>query len=525
LLIFSLFKKLIIYEIWITLPEIKNNSKMNINPKTISSNPDFTFVDNLAAPSCIINLQLNIVYANKSFSGLFNLSRGKSQNLLLKQFFRIDDIEKVLLDKLKKSQSGEQLFNFIALSKNAAQTDKVREMSLLAQRLKTPENHFLLTIHDAQLTNLALRPDVTEKHLFRLLLNELPDAIYFKDLQGRFFLTNRLHVKKLGLKSVDDFIGKTDFDLFTEEHARQAYNDEQEVILTGKSISKEEKETHHDGSVTYASTSKMPLKNEWGKVIGTFGISKDITAIKNAEIELLKARALLQEANDAKDKFFSILAHDLKNPFNSLIGLSDLLIEDYHDFSEKEIMEMLHRIRQTSEITYSLLENLLDWSRVQSGSITYNPEPVKLRELITDVIDLNQSHAYAKAIAVNYESDEEIFVNADKNMLRTIIRNLVSNAIKFTEKGGRVSVISSRNSENIIIIVEDTGIGMDSITLQQLFKISEKVKTYGTGEESGTGLGLIIAQEFVEKHQGTIAVQSIQGKGSKFTVSIPIQKP
>lgn len=495
---------------------------MRNNPSTNSPITEYSFIDNLTAPSCIINQQLNIVYTNQSFSGLFHLSRGNQQNLFLNQLFRIEDAAKILLDKLQKASAQETLFNLVALSKSAASPDKAREMSLMIQRLITPVNHFLLTLHNAQISNFAVRPDVTEKHLFRLLLNELPDAIYFKDLQGRFFLTNRLHVKKLGFKSVDDFIGKTDFDLFTEEHARQAYNDEQDVIMTGKSISKEEKETHHDGSVTYASTSKMPLKNEWGNVIGTFGISKDITAIKNAEIELRNARALLQEANDAKDKFFSILAHDLKNPFNSLIGLSDLLIEDYHSFSEHEILTMLHRIRQTSEITYSLLENLLDWSRMQSGAITFNPELVNLSELIVDIFDLNQSHAYAKSITLENRLPQNIPLQGDKNMLRTIFRNLVSNAIKFTEMGGSVVVEGEIKDESVVVKVKDTGIGMDRDTLEKLFKITEKVKTYGTNEESGTGLGLIIVREFVEKHHGNITVQSLQGKGSEFKVVLPM---
>jgi len=497
---------------------------MNQNLKSNSQEHGLSFIDNLKVPACIVTAQLTILRSNKPFSIIFGLSRSNSKDLPLTHFFRIDEILDDLLSKIANPHAEENSFRFFALAKGLNTAGKSGETKLLLQRLEMPENYFLLTILESRSKSTELRPDVSEKHLFRLLLNELPDAIYFKDLKGRFFLTNRLHVRKLGFQSVEDFIGKTDFDLFTEEHASEAFDDEQEVIKSGITISKEEKETHLDGTVTYASTSKMPLKNERGKVIGTFGISKDITAIKNAEIELRKAREELQTANDAKDKFFSILAHDLKNPFNSLIGLSDLLIEEYHDFSDVEIVDMLKRLRQTSETTFALLENLLDWSQMQNNSITFSPEPVELHELISDIVDLNQSHAFSKNISLFQQTPKEISIVADKNMLRTIIRNLVSNAIKFTPKGGKVSVKSHEVAENVVITVEDTGIGMDENTLKNLFKISEKVKSYGTDEETGTGLGLIIVHEFVEKHQGTVAVQSLHGKGTKFTVSFPGKK-
>jgi two-component system, sensor histidine kinase and response regulator len=492
-------------------------------PKSNFSEPEFDFVDVFTLPVCIFNSEWAVQRFNRPFSVFFNLVSEYSRPQPLDDFFVIEATGRDLLSSITDSASGVNSIRFFALAKGVKKSNSEVKTDLLVQRIELSKNHFLLTVVEHQSRRKALQPEVSEKHLFRLLLNELPDAIYFKDLQGRFFLTNRLHVKKLGLKSVDEFIGKTDFDLFTDEHARQAYSDEQEIILTGKSISKEEKETHHDGSVTYASTSKMPLKNEWGSVIGTFGISKDITAIKNAEIELRKARTLLQEVNDAKDKFFSILAHDLKNPFNSLIGLSDLLIEDYHDFSEDEIMDMLHRIRQTSEITYSLLENLLDWSRMQSGAITFSAEFVNLSELIADIIDLNQSHAYSKNISLENHTPQFLMLEADKNMLRTIFRNLVSNAIKFTENGGKVMVSGEVKDGKVAVNVKDTGIGMDEETLEKLFKISERVKTYGTNEESGTGLGLIIVREFLEKHHGNITVQSLQGKGSEFTVILPMK--
>ncbi len=375
--------------------------------------------------------------------------------------------------------------------------------------------------YSAKSAERLARPKISDEHLFKLLLSELPDAIYFKDREGRFFLTNRLHTKKMGLSSAQDFIGKTDFDLFSEKHAREAFDDEQNVIQSGITISKEEKETRLDGSETWASTSKMPLKNEHGETVGTFGISKDITQIKNAEIQLREARRILQEANDAKDKFFSILAHDLKNPFNSLLGLSEILVEDFDKLANDEKLGMVKKIQSTSESAYALLENLLDWSRVQRGSMHIEPESTNLKQLLDEVIALNYLQAFNKNISLYTNIKAELRVFADPNMLKTIIRNLVSNAIKFTMPGGEVKISGHSDEDNTHILVEDNGIGMSAETCKKLFSISEKNKTYGTNDESGTGLGLIICQEFAAKNKGDIKVSSHEGVGSTFTIILP----
>jgi signal transduction histidine kinase len=255
--------------------------------------------------------------------------------------------------------------------------------------------------------------------------------------------------------------------------------------------------------------------------VGTFGISKDITQIKNAEIKLRQARRILQEANDAKDKFFSILAHDLKNPFNSLLGLSEILVEDFDKLANYEKLNMVKRIHGTSESAYALLENLLDWSRLQRGSMHLEPESTNLKQLVDDVIALSFLQAHNKNIALHTEIKDELRVFADPNMLKTIIRNLVSNAIKFTMPGGYVKISGHSDEWSTHIKVEDNGIGMSTEACKKLFSISEKNKTYGTNDESGTGLGLIICQEFAIKNKGDIEVSSHEGRGSTFTVILP----
>jgi PAS domain S-box-containing protein len=488
--------------------------------KALLNQNDLFFLEKLNVPSCFLNKDFDIVFANPGFLNLFSIKKAHLADKNLKAFFRFEK------DKLHTELADSEKHGFPAIQELVFLNEKPidnehRKARLFIQPYNIEKQFFLLQVTEIKIFRQNDRPDVTDQHLFKLLLNELPDAIYFKDNLGRFFLTNRLHIKKLGLNNVDEFIGKTDFDLFTEEHAQQAFNDEQHVIRSGETISKEEKETHLDGSETWASTSKMPLRNEQGKIVGTFGISKDITQIKNAEIQLRKAEKILQEANAAKDTFFSILAHDLKNPFNSLIGMSDLLLDEFDDLSDDEKIQMLTRIHQTSESAYALLENLLDWSRVQTGALSIYTQNLELEPLVDEILELSHLHAYAKNISIIKSVPGSTVVLADDNMLRTIIRNLVSNAIKFTRPGGEIKILAETEDGKVKITIEDNGVGMDDKTLKRLFKISEKIKTYGTADESGTGLGLIIVREFVEKNKGSITVSSTEGKGSKFVVLLP----
>lgn len=479
------------------------------------------FINNLFAPALVFSKELIVLSGNKSFGDLLGIKLELVEGSSLSQLFNIPIPHKELQKQLSVLSASPSATFTLKVAINAAQfSGSFTDISILVQNFKAHQLFLGMVMVKAKPKNRP-GPDISDEQLFRLLLNELPDAIYFKDLKGRFFLTNRLHVKKLGFSDEADFVGLTDFDLFSEEHARQAFNDEQQVIRTGKTISKEEKETYFDGSETWASTTKMPLRNVAGEIVGTFGISKDISMVKNTEFRLRKAEKKLQEANAAKDKFFSILAHDLKNPFNSLIGMSEVLVEDFVDLSENEKLEMVLKIQRTSESAYALLENLLDWSRMQQGAIPLIKKTLDLKSLTEEAIEVNQLHAYNKKIEITNKVLKGETIIADENMIRTVLRNLLSNSIKFTHQGGKVTVFSERDKKGLHIIVEDNGIGMDAETQSNLFKISEKVKTYGTNDETGTGLGLIICRDFVEKNNGVISVESKVGAGSKFRISFP----
>jgi signal transduction histidine kinase/ligand-binding sensor domain-containing protein len=239
--------------------------------------------------------------------------------------------------------------------------------------------------------------------------------------------------------------------------------------------------------------------------------------------ELIRINIELNELNATKDKFFSIIAHDIKNPFHTLMGFAELMQINFGNWTEDKKLQIVHKLNTTSKYIYELLENLLQWSRSQRGTIEYNPEKIHLQEQIDYILMLLKNSADAKEIGLRSTlPDENLYVNVDIRMLHTILRNLVSNAVKFTNAGGLIIVeIESKEREALIRIV-DNGVGISSETLMTIFDIGSHHSTEGTNKERGTGLGLILSKEFIEKNKGKIWVESVEGKGSIFSFTLPL---
>lgn len=230
----------------------------------------------------------------------------------------------------------------------------------------------------------------------------------------------------------------------------------------------------------------------------------------------------LRQLNNTKDKFFSIIAHDLRNPFITILGFTDLLLTDYKELDESEIIFYLEEMKKSAEISHNLLQNLLQWSRSQTGRIEFNPTKILLKNLVNVNLELLQPTAANKEIQIKSEVVDDIYVQADEDMLNTIIRNLITNAIKFTPKGGTITIAAKEVGKYAEISVEDTGVGMSEATMANLFRLDTTHSTLGTNQEAGTGLGLILCKEFVEKHDGKIWVESKLGVGSKFIFYLPL---
>lgn len=229
----------------------------------------------------------------------------------------------------------------------------------------------------------------------------------------------------------------------------------------------------------------------------------------------------LQKLNATKDKFFSIISHDLRGPLNSLTSFSELLINHMDHLSRGEIQTLAKDLDQSVKGLFGLLENLLEWSRSQTGAIQFTPEPFDLSTLLEENEELLATQAQNKRITLMSDAPKGVYVNAHKNSISTVIRNLISNAIKFTSPGGAIKLDVSREQGQVIVSVSDTGVGMDDEAIEKIFRIDTKHTTAGTANEKGTGLGLILCKEFVEKNKGKIWVTSEPGKGSVFYFSLP----
>lgn len=248
-------------------------------------------------------------------------------------------------------------------------------------------------------------------------------------------------------------------------------------------------------------------------------------AKRNEEL-ILRNNELKQllQLNADKDRFISILAHDLRGPFNSILGFLDLLCENIHEYDIAKIEKDINIINDSAQRVHNLLEAILMWTRAESGRLLYKPQVVNLKTTANDILEVFKPSANKKAIALNCLVEEGLTVVADPEMLKTVLRNLLSNAIKFTHKGGGVSINAQQAESNIVVTVSDSGIGIAPEIQSKLFNISQVHTTSGTANESGTGLGLLLCKNLVAKHDGIIWVESEEGKGSKFKFTLPIVK-
>ncbi len=408
------------------------------------------------------------------------------------------------------------------------------------------------------LKNLQKTRMNVDNNLLYLLIDKMPDFIYIKDTESRFIIANKYLADVTKVSHPDDMIGKTDFDYYPIEMAQKFFDDEQRIIKTRlPMVNVEEFGLDYNNKPTIVSTTKVPWINQEGTVKGIIGIGRNISALKQIENELLtqtenlkESNVLLEEqyeqiqqqteellmqaenlknlnielhkSNDTKDKFISIIAHDLKNPFNAIINFSELLLLKYMDTMQPKQLEMVSIINSSSKIAYSLLENLLFWAKNQSNTIPCRPSLFIISDQIKEVIDFLEVCAKLKNIPIVNESTTNLIVYSDVNMILAILRNLLSNAIKFTKKNGQICISTTSDEENCYVTISDNGIGMDEQQLKKLFSTDKEIMK-GTSGESGTGLGLILSIEFARQNGGTIFAKSELERGSTFILSLPLR--
>ena len=386
------------------------------------------------------------------------------------------------------------------------------------------------TIHDVseyKKIEEELRSSVVKYHE---LFDNANDFIITMDLEGNITNANRTLLNYMQT-DLEEFLKHKVYDFITDENhtLANAYKDK---ILDG--TLKEAFELEAIGlsgePVTYEVKASLIVRNN--VPVGFQCLFSDITKRKEAGLNLEKYTQNLIDLNKTKDKFFSIIAHDLRNPYSSMIGFSEILLEDLDQLSKDEIKESVKIIYTSAKNSFSLLENLLAWSRLETGHMPYNPVRIVLFDEVEEVINILFSLAYRKKIEINNLVNPGILLHSDKNMLNTILNNLIMNAIKYTQAGGEINIfagapVSDAPSEKsyIKISVADTGVGMDANTLEMLFTSKKLQSQPGTEKEQGTGLGLLLTREMVEKHGGSISAESAPGKGSVFSFLIPTFNP
>ncbi|MBW8323519.1 MAG: PAS domain-containing sensor histidine kinase [Prolixibacteraceae bacterium] len=470
-------------------------------------------------PDLIWLKDVNGVYitCNKMFENFFGASEteivGKTD---------YDFVEWELADSFRKND-----LNAIAAGKPTSNEEWITFASDGHQRLLETIKVPMYDSNGTTLGVLGIGRDITarkqaEERLleseikYRTLIESMPDGVYRSTPEGKFVEVNPAMVKLLGYSSKEELMAiNIKNDLYFNPEDRES------LILE---LNPEELDVYplkrKDGSAVWVEDHGWYAKDENGNILFHEGISRDVTDRKIAEMQMQKYATELQELNATKDKFFSIIAHDLKTPFNSILGLSEILKEEAKHLDIATIEQYSGIIHSTSKNTFRLLENLLEWARIQQSQILFHPVSVQLKNLVNEVVEFMVEKANSKMIAViNYIPDGMV-VYADKDMLKTILRNLISNALKFTSTRGKIEIKAISKGSTIEILVFDTGTGISKDDMAKIFRIDSNFTKDGTENEKGTGLGLLLCKEFVEKHGGKIWVESEVGKGSTFIFTL-----
>jgi len=470
----------------------------------------------------IIHSDAIIIAANKAaldFIGSSDINEiiGKNALTIVHQ-----DYKTIAIERINALKSNEEVG--LVEEKFITFKNEIRDVEVAAIPVNYDGNNAIQVVfRDITLRKNAERALKVSEEKFKNIADTAFDGIILVDQSGAIEFWNKAAENIFGYsfeeisgKKLHNFIIPTkEFELRKEIFEKLEeinFKDFNGKTFTSEAVKKDNKIIPVEVSIT-----SFLSKGKWNAV----GIVKDISKRVEYEKSIRESEQKLRELNATKDKFFSIIAHDLKNPFNQLIGFTDLLLLNIRDYSIDEIEEFTRLLNKSSKNGYRLLENLLEWSRTQTNKKPFNPENIFLKDLLLKNIELLNNSAESKNISLKINIDSQLSVYADNNMLLTILRNLISNALKFTKYNGNVEIFAVKHSEKVEISVKDNGVGMEAEDIAKLFRIDEHHSTKGTNNEGGTGIGLILCKEFVEMHSGKIWVESKINEGSTFYFTLP----
>ena len=358
-----------------------------------------------------------------------------------------------------------------------------------------------------------------ERNMLRTLIDSLPDLIYVKDVSCKFLLANDACCRVMGTDSAH-VVGKDDFEFFPKELAQGFFEDEQKVMRSGEPLlNREESVIYHDGTKSYVLTTKVPLRDVHGRVIGIMGIGRDITARVQAENDLRAAREAAEAANRAKSEFLANMSHEIRTPMNGVIGMSELMMDTQLEPVQRDYAET---IRDCGRALLTVINDILDFSKIEAGKLELESIDMDLRDAVRDVARVLAVQAHAKGLELTMEVDAQLpeMVKGDPGRLRQVLLNLGGNAVKFTSQGEvslDVKVLQSDDSGTLVRCeVRDTGVGIPADRISALFQPFMQVDASTTRRFGGTGLGLSIVRKLVELMHGEVGLESQENVGSKF---------
>jgi PAS domain S-box-containing protein len=396
------------------------------------------------------------------------------------------------------------------------------DVAITAQLLERPDgNQYLIAVYQNITDRKTVERELQfERNLMVALMANIPDTIYFKDTKSRFLRINQSQAKALGVEKPEDAIGKTDLDFFDNEHSIKSFDDERKIFFEGDRLVNAQEHIKTANGWRWFTASKVPMYDNLGKIIGLAGVSRDITDIKNLESALLERETHLKQLNAEKDKLFSIIAHDLRSPFNSFLMLTEMLMDDSLPLNAEEAKKLTASMYKSAFNLYDLLENLLSWSLLQRGITVIDLSTTQLLDIVNACVENFAASITSKMLSLTVSIPDDLAVIADQNLLGSIMRNLLSNAIKFTPAHGSVTISTRELNDNeVLVSMTDTGIGMNQELRKKLFSIEIKGRK-GTEGEPSSGLGLILVKDFIEKHGGHLYVDSEENKGSTFSFNL-----
>ena len=379
-----------------------------------------------------------------------------------------------------------------------------------------------------EITNQAIQLKKVNIELLKLskVASETDNAIAIFDAKGNIEWINNAFTKMYGY-TLEQYKDEKYTNITQSSDNPNIKETIEKCLKNNKSVVYEFKTQSRQGKELWVQTTLTPVVDKDGETINLIAIDSDITKLKFAEKEILQQKKEIEQQRDklavsnaTKNKFFRIIAHDLRNPISTLVSSTNVVFNDFDTFNRAQTKNIIAELNRLSQTTFNLLENLLDWSSTQTGEVIYTPKPVDIQFVVDENIDLVKRKTEQKEIKINIRIPGNTIAYGDEDMIKTVIRNLLSNAVKFTPEKGLIEIFAQIVNDTIHITVKDTGIGIEPENLPKLFRIDQHHTTPGLSNEKGSGLGLILCKEFVDKNGGTITIDSIPGQGTSITFTL-----